>query len=181
MKIGIIGTHCSGKTTLIDTLYKNILFKEYEFLEEPIREISRARFKINKESDDAAQLAMLACHLRNLQNKNFISDRSILDLFIYCATLDSVTDDTKDYIFKKTLEYIDQYDFLFWCAPEFPLKDDGFRVIDKEWQDEIENGFQVAIAYFKTHDILKHCKIIRLEGETVDRAKKVIQEVHHVC
>ena len=175
MKIAIIGTHCSGKTTLIDMLYGIPELHEYSFFEEPVREVSRSRFKINKESDEAAQLAMLACHLRNLAFDNFVSDRSILDLYVYCTTLPKVTQSTKDFIFKKVIDNIDRYDYLFWCAPEFSMAGDGFRETDDAWQKQIESSFKVAYDYLKTHDTLKHCKIIRLTGETPQRFEQVKQ------
>ena len=177
MKIGIIGTHCSGKTSLIDKLYSNPVFAGYDFLEEPIREVSRSHFRINQDSDDAAQFAMLACHLRNLQYEKFVSDRTLLDLYVYCCTLHNVSRETKDFIFKMVLKHLDSYDYLFWCAPEFEMKDDGFRQTDKKWQMDIEKSFETAVNYLNKNNTLKHCKIIRLTGETIDRAKTLIKEV----
>ena len=177
MRIAIIGTHCSGKTSLIHFLAGMYELKDYTFFEEPIREVSRARFRINKEADEASQLAMLACHLRNLETPNFISDRSLLDLYVYATTLHNITQSTKDFIFKKTMENIDKYDYLFLCEPEFKMANDGFRETDEAWQKQIDNVFKIAESYLKTHNTLKHCKLMRLSGETKDRFEKVKKEL----
>ena len=177
MKIGIIGTHCSGKTSLIDKLYSKCQFANYNFLEEPIREVSRAGFKVNKESDNASQLAMLACHLRNLEHENFISDRTILDLYVYATTIPSVSKDVKDFIYKQLMENIDRYDYLFWCAPEFDMNADGFRETDVQWQQQVERSFAAGVEVLNKRKLKKSVKIIRLTGETPERAERVMQEV----
>ena len=66
MRIAIIGSHCTGKTTLMELMWSNINFEGYDFYSEAIREISRLHFPINEEADDSSQLAMCALHLLHL-------------------------------------------------------------------------------------------------------------------
>lgn len=177
MKICIIGTHCSGKTSLIDKLYPHVEFSEYSFFPEPIRVIGRAGFLVNQESDDAAQLAMLAIHLRNLQEENFVSDRSLLDLYVYGKTLKNVTKSTLNFIHNMWLKNADRYDYLFHCQPEFTLVADGFRSSDKDWQLEIKKLFDIEIEHMIKSNLLKKCKIITLSGCTDARCDTVLKEV----
>lgn len=177
MKIAIVGTHCSGKTSLIGELYQKIEFKNYDFCEEPIRTVGRLQFQVNEDSDDAAQLAMCAIHLRNLSYTNFISDRSLLDLYVYGQTLRNMTPATLEFIKNIWRNNADRYDYLFLCTPEFPLVKDGFRSVNKEWQKKIDDLFNKELTYLKENCILKHCKIITLHGSTKERCKTVLMEV----
>lgn len=177
MKICIIGTHCSGKTSVIDKLYSRVEFSGYSFFPEPIRVVGNAGFRVNQESDDAAQLAMLAIHLKNLNEQNFISDRSLLDLYVYGLTLKNVTKETLEFIHGMWTRNADQYDYLFHCQPEFDLVEDGFRSNNKAWQLEIKKLFDREIEHMLQSNLLNNCKIINLSGSINERCEKVLEVV----
>lgn len=175
MRIALIGTHCSGKTTLLNLLKKESRFNNYSFKEEPIRVVSKYGFEINEKANDESQLAMLSLHLMNLQEDNFISDRSLLDLYIYVEYLNRknkvISQKTVDFIKEITFNNLYKYDYLFYCMPEFGLDTDGFRSLDKEFQDGIHKLF------IDTLHILDLKNVYLLKGNSEDRLKELIKTI----
>lgn len=149
MKIAIVGTHCTGKTTLIKELLKKGEFKDFQFISSSTRQSSSYGLKINEDGDDLSQLYMASCDFKNIieARENVISDRCLLDTSIYTRYLWE-----KGQCKKETLDTISflwntvrsQYDFLFWLRPEFNLVKDGVRSVDKGFQESIDLFFNLT-------------------------------------
>lgn len=172
MRIAIIGTHGCGKTTLCNEMYKSIWFDDYKFATEPMREVARLGFSVNEHADDASQLAMVSLHLNNLLQHNLVADRSILDAYIYAKYLNEtslvVTNETVAFIEMLVNKNIGRYDYLFRCKPEFDLQADGFRSLDKKFQDDIDKLFDEEI---KKRDL----NVVNLTGSTKQRFTQVLR------
>lgn len=138
MKISISGPQCCGKTTTMNALKELSSLGHYVFIEEPVRKLVKEKgIKINKDSTFEDQLLILQeHHLNTLRYEDFVTDRSALDAFTY-ATYDYVNG---KYTFAQWKQFkeiydecINQYDRIFLLEP-LPMKDDGFRSLDVEWQ-----------------------------------------------
>lgn len=174
MRIAFIGTHGTGKTTLIKELAKRPEFSNYFIGEEPMRVVSRMGFKTNTDADDASQLAMMALHEHYLGYENLLSDRSVIDAYLYAKyineTTGNVTDSRLRLLNEMMFKNIDKYDYLFWCRPDFDLVADGFRSEDKEFR----NGIDTRFAWMaQAADIMCNKKFIELTGAVEQRLQVI--------
>ena len=101
MRIAITGSHNTGKTSLLKKLWPRLEFEGYDFYKEVIREIYQLGFSFNENADDSSQLAMLALHLLHLKSENMITDRCILDNYVYAYMLRDKGYDISDECLKK--------------------------------------------------------------------------------
>lgn len=174
MRIAIVGSHCTGKTSLMDKLAGNIEFIGYEFYPEAIREIRKLNFPCNEDTTDCSQLAMLALHLLHLRNKNMVTDRCILDNYVYAYMLrdrgSNISDDCVNTLQHYFIESIEKYDIYAFCPAEFKLVNDGFRMIDKQFQEEISEEILRTLVKYIPGD-----KYILLHGETNQRVEQLLK------
>lgn len=176
MRIALIGSHNTGKTSLYDKMYSKIDFSDFKFFPEVIREVAKLGFKINEESDDAAQLAMCAMHLKHLYVDNFVTDRCLLDNFVYAWVISTYENSSismncvrvLDMYFRK---HKDDYDLYVYCPIEFDMKDDGFRTTNTKFQEDIDKTFRYML------NCINPEKVLYVSGETVDRYEQVLSKV----
>lgn len=157
MKISISGSQCTGKTTLIQSLKLQDIFKSYYFAEEVVRSLKRKAeekgevFLFNKQYNKESQDAIFQEHINNLQHENLIADRSLLDAFVYTTygfyKGEVPSQDFVNYeqIF---LQHIKSYDVFFFLPISFDLVEDGIRSNDKKFREEIEEIFLRTLASY---------------------------------
>lgn len=177
MKIAIIGSHCTGKTSLIDKLQALPEFYDYSFYPEAIREISRLGFPYNEAADDCSQLAMCALHLLHLKYDKMVTDRCILDNYVYAYMLRDMGSDISDQCIDTLQSYfiknINNYDIYAFCPVEFKIINDWYRMTDKRTQEDIsEEILRTLIKYIPSD------KYILLYGETEERVKQLLEFKH---
>lgn len=145
MKIAIIGTQCTGKTTLIKKIKESsILDESYVFIDEIVRTlVKKNNIKINEEGDYESQLLILQTHYDNaLNNENMITDRSCVDAWSY-----ALHNHMKGFFTEKDmgvfnelfLQTLKMYDKIFYIPVEFDIVSDDFRSLNKSFQKDIEN------------------------------------------
>lgn len=170
MRIAISGAQGTGKTTLLNKLNELEGLKDYEFKREITRILREQGYKINEEGDDNTQLKMIGIHLKNIDVRNAVYDRCILDVLVYThylfmngncklSTLDTILDIVKDNISK--------YDVIFYIEPEFDIENDNVRSTNVKFRDDIVKIFQY---YIKTLEI----PVIKLRGSVDDRIKTIL-------
>lgn len=144
MKIAILGTHGTGKTTLsyhIAAYYKS-QGKNVKIIQEVARSCP---FPINeKMTIEAAKWIYLEHSRKELEASKFsviIGDRSVFDSFVY-AQYFKITDDVLDRYKKVALAELDHYDRLIFVRPDMQLHNDGVRSVDKEFQSSIDEIFE---------------------------------------
>lgn len=177
MRIAIIGSHCTGKTSLINKLQAIPEFYDYAFYPEAIREISRLGFPYNEKADDCSQLAMCALHLLHLKDDKMVTDRCLLDNYIYAYMLKSmgskISQNCINTLQNYFIENINNYDIYAFCPIQFKMKNDGYRMNDKKVQEDIsEEILRTVIKYIPEE------RYILLMGETEERVKQLLEFKH---
>lgn len=130
MKICIIGSHSTGKTTLCE-----LLSKKYpnHFIIPEIARVFGVEKIIPKSIKLQIDMMMVQINIEKY-HKNFISDRSVLDFGVY-------SEDSG--LIKYCKGYTNQsYDYIFYLPVTFLPVDDGFRNIDREYQIHIADLFE---------------------------------------
>lgn len=178
MKIALIGSHNTGKTTVFEMLKQNKDLAHYYFAPEPTHEIVDYDFKINAESTDCSQLAMLSIYMENMLPQNSIQDRCILDNYVYALYLHRkgiISNNVVKFIWKKVLNHVKEYDYFFYFPIKFPLQDNNFRSVNKEFQEEIDKIFRYVLFTLKEKFQLDN--IYFLEGDSKQRLETILNVI----
>lgn len=141
IKIGICGTHGSGKTTAIFNLASYL--KQYHFDVDIISEVARrCPYQINENADIRTQLYIFSKMLENEIMPNseiLICDRTLLDVYVYTSRVNKkIADSLLPFI----LEYIKTYDLIFYLSPKDYDINDGLRSTNIEFRKEINKIFE---------------------------------------
>jgi len=169
MKIAISGAQNSGKTTLIKLIKEKGKTKGYIFFDEVVRTLKKEKnISINKVADFDSQVLILERHLENLKEENFITDRCLLDAFVYSHYLYDkalYSKEQMDVFEKLFLKGIDKYDLIFLQDIEgISIEDDGFRSLDIKFREDIHSLFLNILSIFKINYVI-------LEGTINQRYK----------
>lgn len=174
MKFAISGTQCTGKTTLLDNLSKDIyLSKYYRFYGNITRGIREKGININEAGGDFSQILVMAKHVEHSLYDDVILDRCALDGIVYTLHLYEkglVSDYVKVFAFNVYEAIIDRYDKIFYLVPEFDIVDDGIRSVDKQFQIDIKSKFDYFI---ENNPERFNNKIVRVSGNGGTRLAQV--------
>lgn len=179
MKIALVGAHNTGKTSLFLRMYSCYKFAGLEFFPEVIREVQRNGFRINENANDATQLAMCAYHLNHLSYENFVTDRCLLDNYVYAKVLSRsenpfVTTDCADIIKKYHAQNANKIDLYVYCPIYFEMRNDGVRTVNKEFQKAIDDEFQDMLR------TLPNDKVLKVTGDTDERFEQVLKKFNEL-
>ncbi|MHA1652038.1 MAG: AAA family ATPase [Candidatus Helarchaeota archaeon] len=158
LKIGLMGSHDTGKTTLGFSICGKLKTRHYnvDFVAEVARHIP-VQLTLNKGTNFEAQYWILNEQineeiLAKLRGANMIvTDRTVVDNYAYAyrASLPHVkqiSEDDLKVMEIKCLHWVKTYDFLFYVTiPEKKMEDDGFRDTDKQFQLEIDECLRQII------------------------------------
>ena len=88
MRIGITGAQSVGKTTLLNALRSEKLFKDYVICDEVTRRVKSYGLPINEEGTDVTQRLIMNEHIVNVfMHGNMLTDRTALDGLVYSTYL----------------------------------------------------------------------------------------------
>lgn len=179
MKIALVGAHNTGKTCLFHRMYSCYKFAGYEFFPEVIREVQRNGFTINERADDATQLAMCAYHLNHLTWENFVTDRCLLDNYVYAKVLSKmehpfVSTDCADIIKKYHAQNVCKIDLYIYCPISFEMRDDGIRTVNKEFQKAVDDEFREMLR------TIPGDRVLMVEGSTDERFDQVLKRFNEL-
>lgn len=179
MKICILGTHGTGKTTIVNTVYDKII-NDPLFLTNDIAKIGEIYSEVNKsigktsgavfQTEQEITLAtyykqMAIEYIYNINKQDYICDRSPLDCFIYANLFSQPC----DYAFLHRLAYNHcmQYDKIYLIEPsDRPIEDNGYRNTSKADQLAIHKLFLQEIGCLKNVAIVNQ-----------DKQNEVIEEI----
>ena len=174
-KISISSTHGVGKTTLINLIKKIYKMNNTIFYPESaiiVNEMNKKKFKLNQESNIDTQRLIMEMEVNNVNNSNLhksnlcFFDRCVLDTYIYCIYLfehNNLSFEEFSLIEKYYKENIYKYDIIFFIESRSSrIENNGYRALDKKYQDDIYNIFKKVL---KTIDHEK-IKIIHIKENT---------------
>ena len=174
MRIGIAGAQSVGKTTLLNALRSEPIFKNYQICNEVTRRVKSYGLPINEQGNDITQRLIMQEHIVNVfMYPDMITDRTALDGMVYSAymlALKQISEETYQYadkVFEKVFPY---YDLLFYIEPEFEMVEDGIRSTDKKFRNDIIKIFNEAID-------IKLVKVHRVKGTVRERVEQVLNVV----
>lgn len=145
MRIGLSGAQGVGKTTLLEALSNERIFKDYSICSEVTRWVRSLGIDINESGTDITQRLIAYKHIFNLTMfDKMITDRTILDCLVYTKWLhrqgrvsQQCLSEVKSMFDKIYLNY----DYIFYIQPEFELVDDNVRSVNVDFRDEIVELF----------------------------------------
>lgn len=170
MKIAIIGTHSTGKTTLIEKMRAVLL--EHAITTAVVPEMARlCPFPINEDSTVQAQTWILENQIAaeeqtNHRNSILICDRASIDNWAYFSRALSrsgcvIKNNTWE---QKAVAHARSYDYIFKTHMlELPAEKDGQRATDQQFRQEMDN---LITAILRDHDVPYHSLPATLEYDT---------------
>ncbi len=172
MRIGIAGAQSVGKTTLLNALRSEKMFRDMKVCNEVTRRVMSYGLPINEQGTDVTQKLIMQEHIVNVfMYNNFITDRTAFDGIVYTKYLHEngkVNDETMTFATDVFVKLIPKYDILFYIAPEFEIQNDGIRSIDVNFRNRI---VQIFDEYLDTYKI----SVTRLSGSVRERVEQAIQ------
>ncbi len=180
LKIGLMGSHDTGKTTLGFSICGKLKTKHYnvDFVAEVARHIP-VQLTVNEGTNFDAQYWILNQQineeiLAKLRGANMIvTDRTVVDNYAYAyrAALPHVKQiSARDLgvMEAKCLHWVKTYDFLFYIGiPDKRMEDDGFRATDKKFQLEIDDCIKKIIKDWGLN-------VVNLEGNNDQRLNTML-------
>lgn len=169
----LCGTHCTGKTTLLENLSLHN-FPELKFIQSSTREVKDLGLPINNEADNY-DLTQVICAGRDFEkiicNSNTIFDRCIIDTYVYTLYFfrnGKVSDRVLDIVSGLMLQALanEKIGKIFLLKPDFKLVGDGVRSEDEEFRQDIHIIFQNLL-----HNLSVEFEI--LEGSQEEKNKRV--------
>ena len=169
MKIGLCGTMSVGKTTLVNALKKEAIFKDYKFATERSKYLSSLGIPLNTDSTFKGQLVFAAERSAELMQKNIITDRTIIDVMAFCALSEAMNAEEKNSL-KNTLKYlIKEYDVIFYIDDlSIPIEDNGIRETNERYRVYIDDKIKEIISEYNDQ-----CIIMNISGTTEDRVNRI--------
>lgn len=178
MRIGIAGSHGTGKTTLAQRL-ADIL--ELPLIEEVAREVAREMGldDLNKLVNcyDLARTFQSKVLLRQLEKEmqyfnGFVSDRTVLDNFAYWYYYGLGRQCDFNKIQARIRGIADAlYDVIFFVPIEFPVVDDNFRFLCEPCRNLVEGIIMNELMN------LQETPVFVLRGSVEERLKKALEIV----
>ena len=143
IRITVSGAQGTGKTTLINALKK--VYPFFDIQKEPVRSVIKKKENVNF-ADKEKQLIILEKQRNFLQdNIAVLTDRCPLDSLSYTKMLrdeglSNIDDELFEYIWQQSAGILesDLIDIMILLPIEFPLIDDGFRVMDDKQQKKVQ-------------------------------------------
>lgn len=174
MVIGFCGAAGTGKTTLVEELFKLPEFqhyKRYTNVQRTLHNYLGSKFPHSSKTNNISQISITSNFiLQLLIEKDLICDRSLIDAFMYSILAKDVTisEELED-IFSKGLEL---YDIIFYTPLEFKIEEDGFRDSNMEYIEQTDYKIQEYINKYQDK-----VKIIKVTGTVEERMNKILKEL----
>lgn len=177
MKIAICGSGSTGKSTLIEHLRPEFEKDGYKIIKELTRKVGKSR-PINEKAAnyDETQALLVGAHLNVLIKDKFLSDRSILDVFVYTNYLwqkHKVSVSVREMAHLALDIGVKMYDHIFYIPVEarVKLEDDGVRSSSSEFRKDIDHHMMMLIKNLKMDGQGKN--IHTITGSVEERASQM--------
>lgn len=161
MRIGILGSHCTGKTTLAQQLSEEL---KTPLIPEQARLAWERGFELDHKATLKTQLMIWMMQLEAENNhESFVADRTLLDSVVY-GQLNKSIDELDFMMMAKlaslTMPMMNRYDILFYTPILWPVVSDDFRNTEEDYREAIDNTFK---AYMRKLPVIELPAENRLE------------------
>jgi GTPase SAR1 family protein len=172
MKIGLVGTMSTGKTTLVNALKELPQFQNYHFATERSKYLRDLGIPLNTDSTLKGQTVFLAERVSELMRENLITDRTVIDVMAFTNCAKSINQVDKISFEEYARNFINDYDYIFYVSPDgVEIEDNGVRATDAEYRDLIDFTIKNFIKTYQ-HRIKNLHKI---SGSTNERIKQIME------
>lgn len=174
VKIGITGTHCSGKTTLATELSK--------VLEVPLIHEIAGQFKEEDRQKIGTQHKILLAQIAaEKSHQEFVSDRTVIDNLAYCIWHANKKPEAQANRIKYIMGNIVEdhlrnvpYSLMVHVTERFDLEENGIRNLDEKQQIWIQNNIKAAMVGLDC----KYCfPVLHVSGPTQERVDIIIRHL----
>jgi len=188
MKIAFIGTHCNGKTTLVEEFLQK--WPMYKRPEKTYRDLIKEKnIPNNREGTEESQKIILNALIDEVQaavatgNENLVFDRCVIDNIAYSLWLFDKEKVSEQFIMDckflavQTLKLLDIV-FYLPLRDEIELSEKESRDTDPKYREEIDNIFTALVQSYEKQTgaffPLEDCPaVIRLEGPPDLRCEQI--------
>jgi nicotinamide riboside kinase len=173
MRIGLTGTMSVGKTTLVNAMRANNVFKQYETATERSKYLMNLGIPLNTDSTLKGQLIFLAERATELMFDNILTDRTIYDVCAFTVLAPSMNNSQK-YVFEKTaMELKNDYDLIIYVSPEgVDVEDNGIRETNVDFRNNIDLEIQQLLKRYPPK------KLITVSGSTEERINTILPHIY---
>ena len=175
MKITFTGAASTGKTTLVNKLFEEEMFKDYSRMPNIRRELKEylKELPINNETTFYQQYSTAIMHAYTLiKNDNLLSDVSMITIIAYTYMSDNVSPKDKKKFEKLFVDIAKKEDIIFYTPIEFAIVEDDFRKNDKEYQQEVDRFIIKTLIKNK----IKYHKLTGSVDKRISTVKEVLEK-----
>lgn len=151
MKVCVIGSHGTGKSTLCKQLSQKL---GMNYIPDVVPQAFEKKFEINESTPTETQLWILSKQIELERNTEtpWVSEKSLWDNIIYGQF--SLEDKMAVEVIERVAIANAKYDHVFYLPIEFPIVDDGLRSTNVHFQKRIDemyveflksNGFKFTV------------------------------------
>lgn len=153
-RVVIVGSFSTGKTTLALALSRRL---ELPLLPETAREVVELGFQLDKDATPETEtLIFLKQYNNEIANREFIGDRSLIDVLAYARWVLENREPSKEMALWQECEKLAElrlrnaYSHVFYLPIEFPIVLDGLRPDDPDFQEDIDKRI---VGLLETHSL----------------------------
>jgi predicted ATPase len=171
MKCVLTGSHGTGKTTIINSIYDWLEEKNIKPIinSSSARKIKQSGRLINDDGDDIVQMIVNSSHIVNFREDNWFADRCIIDSFSYAVyqyKIGKVSKEVYEISYYMVKQFAGLYDKIFYVPIEFHLTKDGERKDELNFQREIDTIISNTISDLKL-------SVVRITGSVEERVELI--------
>lgn len=184
-RIGIAGTHCAGKTTLVEALNKILGYPE-------IKEVA-AGFAKSDRKYLKTQLNIMGAQIEaEMATSHFLSDRTVADNLAYSTlcfeeSVQGMTDMSG--VFTMVKEYLScvglgteylasrPYDLIVFIDEMFPIEDNGLRCTNEKYQKWVFEFLKVETGVIS---INHRIPVLDVTGSTESRIAAILSSLENL-